>query len=162
MRDLRSHSRLCDRAREYSSRGLDGELSEFERALLENHLDRCEPCRAYSVELEQIVGRIRLAPLEALPHPISLPSRRRARGRVLQVAAAAAAAAVAITAGLVGGIQSHQPAAPRPNLNLNLDTIVNSEDFHSLDVQELHQFRAAARIPEANFVQAHGRGQKRA
>jgi anti-sigma factor RsiW len=158
MRDLRSHSRLCDRAREYSSRGLDGELSEFERALLENHLERCEPCRAYSVELEQIVGRLRAAPLEALPHPISLPSRRRARGRVLQVAAAGAAAAVAITAGLVGGIQSHQPAAPRSNLNLA--TIVNSEDFHSLDVEELHQFRAAARIPEATFVQAHGRGQK--
>jgi anti-sigma factor RsiW len=158
MRDLRSHSRLCDRAREYSSRGLDGELSEFERALLENHLERCEPCRAYSVELEQIVGRLRLAPLEALPHPISLPSRRRARGRVLQVAAAGAAAVVAVTAGLVGGIQSHQPAAPRPNLNLS--PIVNSEDFHSLDVQEAHQFRAATRIPEANFVQAHGRGQK--
>jgi anti-sigma factor RsiW len=158
MRDLRSHSRLCDRAREYSSRSLDGELSEFERALLENHLERCEPCRAYSVELEQIVGRLRLAPLEALPHPISLPSRRRARGRVLQVAAAGAAAVVAVTAGLVGGIQSHQPTAPRPNLNLA--TIVNSEDFHSLDVQELHQFRAATRIPEANFVQVHGRGQK--
>jgi ferric-dicitrate binding protein FerR (iron transport regulator) len=158
MRDLRSHSRLCDRAREYSSRGLDGELSEFERALLENHLERCEPCRAYSVELEQIVGRLRLAPLEALPHPISLPSRRRVRGRVLQVAAAGAAAVVAVTAGLVGGIQSHQPTAPRQNLNLS--PIVNSEDFHSLDVQELHQIRATARIPEATFVQAHGRGQK--
>jgi ferric-dicitrate binding protein FerR (iron transport regulator) len=158
MRDLRSHSRLCDRAREYSSRGLDGELSEFERALLENHLERCEPCRAYSVELEQIVGRLRLAPLEALPHPISLPSRRRVRGRVLQVAAAGAAAVVAVTAGLVGGIQSHHPAAPRANLSL--PTIVNSEDFHSLDVQELHQIRAYGRIPEANFVQAHGRGQK--
>jgi hypothetical protein len=158
MRDLRSHSRLCDRAREYSSRGLDGELSEFERALLENHLERCEPCRAYSVELEQIVGRLRLAPLEALPQPISLPSRRRVRGRVLQVAAAGAAAAVAITAGLVGGIQSREPTAPRSNLNLA--PIVNSEDFHSLDVQELHQFRAMTRIPEATFVQAHGRGQK--
>jgi ferric-dicitrate binding protein FerR (iron transport regulator) len=158
MRDLRSHSRLCDRAREYSSRGLDGELSEFERALLENHLERCEPCRAYSVELEQIVGRLRLAPLEALPHPISLPSRRRVRGRVLQVAAAGAAAVVAVTAGLVGGIQSHQPTAPRPNQNLV--PIVNSEDFHSLDVQEAHQFRAYTRIPEATFVRAHGRGQK--
>lgn len=158
MRDLRSHSRLCDCAREYSSRGLDGELSEFERALLENHLERCEPCRAYSVELEQIVGRLRLAPLEALPHPISLPPRRRARGRVLQVAAAGAAAAVAITAGLVGGIQSHRPATPRPNVNFA--TIVNSEDLHSQDVQEMHQFRAVAQAPEINLVLAHGRGQK--
>src|ERR671935_1604196 len=100
MRDLRSQSRLCDRAREYSSRGLDGELSDFERALLENHIERCGSCRAYAAELEQIVGRLRSAPLEAVPRPISLPSRRRPPARVFQVAAAAAAAAVAATAGL--------------------------------------------------------------
>jgi predicted anti-sigma-YlaC factor YlaD len=155
MRDLRSQSRLCDRAREYSSRGLDGELSDFECALLENHLERCEPCRAYAAELEQIVARLRLAPLEALPHPISLPPRRRARGRVLQVAAAGAAAAVAVTAGLVGAIQSHRPATARPTSAL----IVNSEDLHSQDVQELHQFNAAARAPKINIALAR-RGQK--
>ncbi len=155
MRDLRSQSRLCDRAREYSSRGLDGELSDFERALLENHLQRCDPCRAYTAELEQIVARLRLAPLEALPHPISLPPRRRARGRVLQVAAAGAAAAVAVTAGLVGAIQSHRPATARPTSAL----IVNSEDLHSQDVQELHQFRAVAQAPKINIALAR-RGQK--
>lgn len=157
MRDLRSQSRLCDRAREYSSRGLDGELSDFERALLENHLERCEPCRAYAAELGQIVGRLRLAPLEALPHPISLPSRRGTRTRAFQAAAAAAAAAVAVTAGLVGAIQSHRPATPRPNLNLT--AIVNSEDLHSQDIQELHQFRAAAQAPKINLALAR-RGQK--
>jgi anti-sigma factor RsiW len=157
MRDLRSQSRLCDRAREYSSRGLDGELSEFERALLDSHLDRCEACRAYSVELEQIVGRLRAAPLEALPHPISLPSRRRVRTRVLQVAAAGAAAAVAATAGLVGTLQSHRPATVRPNANLA--AIVNSEDFNSQDVQELHLFRAFAQRPKINLALAR-RGQK--
>ena len=157
MRDLRSQSRLCDRAREYSSRGLDGELSEFERALLESHLERCEACRLYSVELEQIVGRLRLAPLEALSQPISLPSRRRARTRVLQVAAAGAAAAVAVTAGLVGSLQSHQPATPRPTVDFA--TIVNAEDLHSQDVQELHQFRAIVQAPKINLALAR-RGQK--
>jgi hypothetical protein len=157
MRDLRSQSRLCDRAREYSSRGLDGELSDFEQALLENHLDRCEPCRAYSVELEQIVGRLRMAPLEPLPHPISLPSRSRARTRVFQITAASAAAAVAATAGLVGALQSHRPATPRPNFNLT--PIVNSEDFQSQDVQEMHQFRAAVQAPKINLALAR-RGQK--
>jgi predicted anti-sigma-YlaC factor YlaD len=157
MRDLRSQSRLCDRAREYTSRGLDGELSEFERALLENHLDRCDACRAYSAELEQIVGRLRAAPLEALPHPISLPSRRRARTRVLQVAAAGAAAAVAATAGIVGTLQSHRPASTRPNVNLA--AIVHSEDFNSQDVQEEHLFRAMAQTPKINLALAR-RGQK--
>jgi anti-sigma factor RsiW len=158
MRDLRSHSRLCDRAREYFSRGLDGELSEFERALLENHLERCEPCRAYSAELEQIVGRLRAAPLEALSHPVSLPSRRRARTRVIQVAAAGTAAAVAATAGLVGALQSHRPSNGRPAAFRSIASIVNSEDFHSQDIQMLHQFRAAARAPKINLALArHGK-----
>ena len=157
MRDLRSHSRLCDRAREYFSRGLDGELSEFERALLENHLERCEPCRAYSAELEQIVGRLRTAPLEALSRPISLPSRRRVRTRVFQVAAAGAAAAVAVTAGLLGTLQSHRPATVHPNLNLT--ALVNSDDLHSQDVQELHLFRVIAHAPKINLALAR-RGQK--
>jgi anti-sigma factor RsiW len=157
MRDLRSQSRLCDRAREYSSRDLDGELSEFERALLESHLDHCEACRAYSVELEQIVGRLRAAPLEALPHPISLPSRRRVRTRVLQVAAAGAAAAVAASAGLLGTLQSHRPATVRPSPNLA--AILGSEDFNSQDVQELHLFRAMSRTPKITLALAR-RGQK--
>ena len=74
MRELRAQNRVCDRAREYSSRSLDGELSDFERALLETHLERCDACRAYAVELAEIVTRLRLEPLEALPHPVSLPS----------------------------------------------------------------------------------------
>ena len=156
MRDLRSQSRLCDRAREYSSRGLDGELSEFERALLENHLERCEPCRVYASELEQIAHRLRLAPLETLSHPISLPSRRRFRTRVFQVAAAGAAAAVAATAGLLGAIQSHHPATLRQP---NLTSLAQAEDFHSQDVQEMHQFRATALAPKINLVLAR-RGQK--
>jgi anti-sigma factor RsiW len=157
MRDLRSQSRLCDRAREYSSRGLDGELSEFERALLDSHLERCEPCRVYSAELEQIVGRLRLAPLEPLSQPISLPSRHRARTRVLQVAAAGAAAAVAVTAGLVGSLQSHEPATPRQTVDFT--EILNAQDLHSQDVQEMHQFRAVAQAPKISLALAR-RGQK--
>ncbi len=157
MRDLRAHSRICDRAREYASRSLDGELSDFERALLESHLERCAVCRAYAEELEQIVSRLRLAPLEAVPQPISLPSRRRVRARAFQAAAAAAAAAVAVTAGLVGSLQSNRPATVRPNLNLN--ALLRSDDLHSQDVQLLHQFRAAANAPKINLVLARN-GQK--
>jgi ferric-dicitrate binding protein FerR (iron transport regulator) len=151
MRELRAQSRVCDRAREYSSRSLDGELSDFERALLETHLERCAACRAYSVELTEIVTRLRVAPLEALPQPISLPSRRRVRARVFQGAAAVAAAAVAATAGLVGSLQSH-PTEARPNPTL--DAIVRADDFHSQDVQLMHQFRAMANMPKKSIVLA--------
>jgi hypothetical protein len=157
MRVLRAQSRVCDRAREYSSRALDSELSDFEQALLESHIERCEPCRAYSDELEQIVTRIRLAPLEPLSQPISLPSRRRAGARVLQVAAASAAAAVAVTAGLVGALESHRSAPARPTPNLA--AIINPEDLQSQDVQEMHQFRASSLMPKITIALAR-RGQK--
>jgi anti-sigma factor RsiW len=159
MRAVRAQNRVCDRAREYASRALDDELSDFERALLGSHLERCEACRAYSAELEQIVGHIRLAPLEPLSQPITLPSRRRGRARILQVAAASAAAAVAATAGLVGALESRQPEAARPTTNLA--AIVHPEDFHSQDVQEMHQIQATLRMSTSRFVLIHGRGQKR-
>lgn len=151
MRELRAQNRVCDRAREYSSRSLDGELSDFERALLETHLERCDACRAYAVELAEIVTRLRLEPLEALPHPVSLPSRRRVRARALQGAAAVAAAAVAATAGLVGSLQSH-PNQVRPNVNL--EALIRADDFHSQDVQLMHQIRASANAPKKSLALA--------
>jgi anti-sigma factor RsiW len=155
MRELRAQSRVCDRAREYSSRSLDGELSDFERALLDTHLERCEECRAYSAELTEIVTRMRAAPLEPLAQPISLPSRRRGRARALQGAAAVAAAAVAVTAGLVGSMQSHSTQG-RPNPSL--DALIRVGQ--SQDVQELHQILARANTPRKNIVLSHS-GQKR-
>jgi anti-sigma factor RsiW len=157
MRELRAQNRICDRAREYSSRSLDGELSDFERALLETHLERCDACQAYAVELAEIVTRLRLTPFEALPHPVSLPSRRRVRARVLQGAAVAAAAAVAVTAGLAGALQSH-PTQGRSNLTLDA-LIRSSDDFHSQDVQLMHQIRAMANMPKKAIVLARN-GQK--
>jgi ferric-dicitrate binding protein FerR (iron transport regulator) len=149
MRELRAQSRVCDRAREYSSRSLDGELSDFERALLDTHLERCEECRAYSAELTEIVTRMRMAPLETLPQPVSLPSRRRVRARAFQAAAAVAAAAVAATAGLVGSLQSHSPQS-RPNPTL--EAIIRSDDFHNGDIQLQHQIRAMVLMPKKSFV----------
>ena len=149
MRELRAQSRVCDRAREYSSRSLDGELSDFERALLDTHLERCGECLAYSAELTEIVTRMRMAPLESLPQPVSLPSRRRVRARALQAAAAVAAAAVAATAGLVGSLQSHSPQS-RPNPTL--ESIIRSDDFHNGDIQLQHQIRAMVHMPKKSSV----------
>ena len=151
MRELRAQNRVCDRAREYSSRSLDGELSDFERALLETHLERCDACRAYAVELAEIVARLRTAPLEALPHPVALPSRSRVRLRALQGAAAVAAAAVAVTAGLVGSLQSH-PTQARPNPTL--DALIHADDFNSGDIQLLHQINASNNAPKKAIVLA--------
>jgi len=77
MRELRAQNRVCDRAREYSSRSLDGELSDFERALLETHLERCDACRAYAAAVAAaavaatagLVGSLQSHPNQARPNP---------------------------------------------------------------------------------------------
>jgi predicted anti-sigma-YlaC factor YlaD len=104
---------MCERAREWASLRLDGELSEFERVLLESHLRRCSACAAYVVEIGAIAEAIRSTELELLPQPIALPLRRRVAyaGRVLQTGAAAAAI-IAVTVGL--GIEFGS-SAPSPN-----------------------------------------------
>jgi predicted anti-sigma-YlaC factor YlaD len=88
----------CDRMRAYVSAGIDSELSEVESAWLEGHLGRCASCRAYAVDAGQMTRVLRDAPLEELDFAITLPSRRLAFARKLQVAAAAAA--IAATVGL--------------------------------------------------------------
>jgi anti-sigma factor RsiW len=92
---------MCERAREWASLRLDGELSEFERVLLDAHVGRCEACAAYVLEITAITETLRGAELEPLSHPVALPSRRRIAyaSRALQ-AGAATAALVAATVGL--------------------------------------------------------------
>ena len=38
----------CERARQWASTELDGELSSFERVLLHAHLDACPSCSEFS------------------------------------------------------------------------------------------------------------------
>ena len=94
---LRPH--MCERAREWASLRLDGELSDFERVLLNSHLRRCPACAAYVLEIGAITDVIRAAELQPLTAPVALPLRRRRASVVLQ-AGAAAAAALALTVGL--------------------------------------------------------------
>jgi anti-sigma factor RsiW len=96
-------SRRCDRAREYSSLAVDGELSQFEHALLRAHLEQCPGCRRYNTSLVATTERLRNAPLERLERPITLPSRQRVSFRSVQ---AGLAAALVVTAIGLGGLLS--------------------------------------------------------
>ena len=83
----------CERARQWASIELDGELSSFERVLLRAHLAHCPPCRAFREQTGGLTHALRAAPLEQLEQPIQI-GRMRRRFR-LRVAPAAAAMAVA-------------------------------------------------------------------
>src|SRR5215471_18292168 len=52
----------CERARQWISAGLDGELSEFEGAVLEGHLAICTACTDFLVETRGLTNALRTAP----------------------------------------------------------------------------------------------------
>jgi anti-sigma factor RsiW len=101
----------CDRARQWSSLRVDGELSELEDALLEKHLDTCEECLAFDAGLRSTATVMRAAPVEAARLRVELPSRPRVSfpvGRRVAVAAISVASA----AGSIVGSTLQRPAAP--------------------------------------------------
>jgi anti-sigma factor RsiW len=111
VRLVKTLTKQCERARECASLRLDGELSEFEQALLVAHLARCEPCRSFASELEAVTERVRTTPLARLDQPIALPSRRRLLTR-RPVEVAAAAALMLTTLGVAGALRTVETSNP--------------------------------------------------
>jgi len=98
----------CERARQWISLAVDGELSELERATLARHLARCPGCREVETEVAALARLLRAAPPAAPARPLAVGRPRpravallRRGGLVL--AGAAAAAALAATLVVPGG-----------------------------------------------------------
>jgi predicted anti-sigma-YlaC factor YlaD len=91
---------LCDRTREWVALRLDGELSEFETAIMRPHLERCASCRAFADDVAAIAKEIRSTPYEPVPRPVAISAPRRFGIPLRHVQVAAAAALVLVAAGL--------------------------------------------------------------
>jgi predicted anti-sigma-YlaC factor YlaD len=76
--------------RAWISADLDGELSELESIRLQSHLDRCESCSTFKLDVANFTVGLRDAPLEPLSTPLVAPRRRRLAFQPLRVPAAAA------------------------------------------------------------------------
>jgi anti-sigma factor RsiW len=100
---LQPRSQLCERTRGWVSVSLDGELSEFERALVASHLDRCVHCAAFASEVTATTRLLRAAALEPVPHLAVLAARRRHIGGVAMRVGAAAALVIGAL-GLAGSV----------------------------------------------------------
>ncbi len=109
---MRDRTLLCERARGWASLALDGELSEFERALLTAHVEHCAECARFAEELRGFTDELRAADHAPLPRPVELPARRRSLARAAQVGAAAAVLAVAVG---LGGLLASSPAPTAKN-----------------------------------------------
>ncbi|HEY7732900.1 MAG TPA: zf-HC2 domain-containing protein [Gaiellaceae bacterium] len=82
---------LCERARGWASLAIDGELSEFERALMQAHLARCPDCAAFVDDVGVATAALRSTEPELLAHPIALPARtHRVGASALRLGAVAA------------------------------------------------------------------------
>ena len=100
---------LCERACRWASLRVDGELSELESALLDDHLGRCRSCRVFARGVEDVAAALASARLER-PAPLALvfPPQRRP---VVRSVAAATLVAVAGIAALFGGLTGHGQTA---------------------------------------------------
>lgn len=106
----------CDRARQWASLELDGELSSFERALLENHVEGCPSCAEFHAEIGGLTTALRAAPYEPFEGVVLGRTRRRVHLRLAPAAAAMAVAAVGLgsivaSASFRGGSVAHFAAS---------------------------------------------------
>ena len=131
MEVVRQLTKQCERARECASLRLDGELSEFEQAILGAHLARCEPCRSFAAELDAVTTRLRNAPLEPLEQPVTLPARRRVSLRRAEVAAAAALMLTAL--GVTGAVRTIESSdAPLTFASPGVSYAAESREFSDI------------------------------
>lgn len=133
---------MCERAQQWASLELDGELSQLERAALGRHLDGCAGCRAAVSEIGAFTMLMREAPLIELARPVVVPAPRRARAQVARRAAASLAFAGLVGAAILGGLlASSGTTSPRSALA-----------FRNLEEQQRFAHVEARRLEPAVFV----------
>lgn len=150
----------CDRAREWATAEVDGELSRFELVLLRAHLDACPPCREFRTAIGGITHTLRATPLERLERTIEVKRlRRRLRTRFAPATAAMALAAVVLGSGLLsselrsGSVQSAKGSsvdgvarlASADTMNLSKNQALEQKSATSDSAQNLRRLQVSLR-----------------
>jgi hypothetical protein len=107
-------NRRCERARQWSSLRLDGELSELEGALLEKHLETCGSCVSFDERLTATALSLRTTPPEPPGIRFQIPKRTRVSFPASRRVAVAAIAAALGLGSLVGSMLHRPAATPTP------------------------------------------------
>jgi predicted anti-sigma-YlaC factor YlaD len=137
--------RECERARQWASAEIDGELSSFERALLEAHLAGCLSCSEFHTGIGGLAGALRAAPRERFEGVVATGRiRRRARMRLAPAAAAMAVAAVGLGSILASADLRHGSvgSAPSHALGVSSAAAANAVNLRTLRVQETLEAKA--------------------
>ena len=117
----------CERAREWVSLRVDGELSEFEGALLAVHLDRCDSCCGFALDVGVFTEELRRQPLEPVGFTVALPRPRRARVQV-RLGHLTAAAVVTAAVGLSTLAVTQHVGVPTRANGLNVPVATQPDD----------------------------------
>ncbi|HXV58772.1 MAG TPA: zf-HC2 domain-containing protein [Gaiellaceae bacterium] len=104
---------VCERAREWASLRLDGELSLLEEELLERHLGACESCGAFEAGMRETTELLRAAPEELPSRPLRLPEPVAGASPLLKRRTAVVAAAALVAGALVGSF-AERPGSTTP------------------------------------------------
>lgn len=145
----------CRRAQEWVSFAVDGELSTFERLLLDRHLAQCSSCRDFRSDVVALTAALRSATPEPLERDVVV-SRRPSRWpvRVAPVAASLAVAAVGLGS-ILASLSlpgSFEPSRPAQRNARYVDRTVNLKRLEALQSSRARRASAVGK-PE---VPAHG------
>lgn len=142
---MRTIHGACDRARQWATADLDGELSRFERVLLDAHLTDCPSCREFTTAIGGFTEMLRTAPPAALERPIEIGRLRRRIGLRL----APAVAAMAVTVVGLGSILASSDLRTRSVGDANGGDSVSS---HLASVDTMNLSTAGALASASNAV----------
>jgi ferric-dicitrate binding protein FerR (iron transport regulator) len=142
---------LCEMARLWVSMAADGEVSEVERAALEEHIDVCEDCTEWRALAEAVVLHVRTTPPSPVPAGLlpPLPVRRsRRRGFALRAGGLVAAASAAAVLGVaVAGWHSSPPVQAQSGVVRPSEIVVGWNTSDMLDGRPLPRPKAAPSRP---------------
>ena len=147
----------CDRARQWASTEVDGELSSFERVLLHAHLGACPSCHEFSQTITGLTTTLREAPLEQLESPIVIARpRRRARMRLAPAAAAMAIAAVGLGSFLATSMRSGSVTVVHTPVQASVGPLASLDTMDLRSSQALEHLNALQKAADASARSLRG------
>jgi predicted anti-sigma-YlaC factor YlaD len=135
----------CERARQWASADVDGELSPFEQVVLEGHLADCPSCREFRAGVSGLAQALRVAPNERLERRVEVARRRRRVGLRLAPAAAAMAIAAVGLGSILASSQFRSGSVGTASLQSEAASASAAPDTLDLRTAEVLQRAAAMR-----------------
>jgi predicted anti-sigma-YlaC factor YlaD len=128
---------LCEMSRLWVSMAADGEVSEVERAALDEHLEECADCCEWRALAEAVVLHVRTTPPSAVPEgllPVLAPRRSRRSGFALRAGGLVGAAAAAAVLGVaMAGWHSSPPVQSQSGVVRPSEIVVGWNTSGTLD-----------------------------